>query len=108
MQPLDFLKQALPQILQEKLSGNLDVEGKDNQKIWTTLTFAQALDGKVAGHGGRQLILSGKESMLMTHWYVCFRMMTTDLIVFRMRAMHDAILVGINTVINDDPQLNSP
>ncbi|KAF8846129.1 bacterial bifunctional deaminase-reductase [Paxillus ammoniavirescens] len=56
-----------------------------------TLTFAQSLDGKIAGVAGRQLILSGSESMLMTHW---------------MRSMHDAILVGIGTTLNDDPQLN--
>ncbi|KAF8971747.1 dihydrofolate reductase-like domain-containing protein [Flammula alnicola] len=32
-----------------------------------TLTFAQSLDAKIAGAEGRQLILSGKESMVMTH-----------------------------------------
>ncbi|PPQ79415.1 hypothetical protein CVT25_002685 [Psilocybe cyanescens] len=56
-----------------------------------TLTFAQSLDAKIAGAGGHQLILSGKESMIMTHW---------------MRTMHDGILIGIGTAINDDPQLN--
>ncbi|CAA7264850.1 unnamed protein product [Cyclocybe aegerita] len=56
-----------------------------------TLTFAQSIDAKIAGAGGRQLILSGKESMVMTHW---------------MRTMHDGILVGIGTALNDDPQLN--
>jgi hypothetical protein len=35
-----------------------------------TLTFAQSLDGKIAGKDGEQLILSGKESMIMTHWCV--------------------------------------
>jgi 2,5-diamino-6-(ribosylamino)-4(3H)-pyrimidinone 5'-phosphate reductase len=50
------------------------------------------LDGKIAGEGGKQLILSGRESMIMTHW---------------MRTMHDAILVGIGTALNDDPQLNT-
>lgn len=35
-----------------------------------TLTFAQSLDAKIAGAGGQQLILSGKESMIMTHWYI--------------------------------------
>ena len=34
-----------------------------------TLTYAQSLDGCIAGVGGKQLILSGRESMLMTHWY---------------------------------------
>lgn len=33
-----------------------------------TLTFAQSSDGKIAGPGGQQVALSGKESMLMTHW----------------------------------------
>ncbi|KAF9502247.1 bacterial bifunctional deaminase-reductase [Pleurotus eryngii] len=56
-----------------------------------TLTFAQSLDSKIAGQGGQQLILSGKESMIMTHW---------------MRTMHDAIMVGIGTALNDNPQLN--
>lgn len=35
---------------------------------FVTLTFAQSLDAKIAGVGGKQLILSGKESMIMTHW----------------------------------------
>lgn len=35
---------------------------------FVTLTFAQSLDAKIAGQGGKQLILSGRESMVMTHW----------------------------------------
>lgn len=35
---------------------------------YVTLTFAQSMDAKIAGHGGKQLALSGKESMVMTHW----------------------------------------
>ncbi|KAI6047857.1 dihydrofolate reductase-like domain-containing protein [Pisolithus marmoratus] len=57
-----------------------------------TLTFAQSLDAKIAGNRKRQLALSCPESMLMTHW---------------MRSMHDAILVGIGTALNDNPQLNT-
>ncbi|KAJ3801551.1 dihydrofolate reductase-like domain-containing protein [Lentinula aff. detonsa] len=60
---------------------------------FVTLTFAQSLDAKIAGRGGKQLILSGRESMVMTHW---------------MRTMHDGILIGIGTALNDDPQLNNP
>ncbi|KAJ3722051.1 dihydrofolate reductase-like domain-containing protein [Lentinula guzmanii] len=59
---------------------------------FVTLTFAQSLDAKIAGRGGKQLILSGRESMVMTHW---------------MRTMHDGILIGIGTALNDDPQLNT-
>lgn len=57
-----------------------------------TLTFAQSLDAKIAGQHGQQLILSGKQSMVMTHW---------------MRTIHDGIMIGIGTALNDDPQLNS-
>ncbi|KAJ6504356.1 dihydrofolate reductase-like domain-containing protein [Mycena vulgaris] len=57
-----------------------------------TLTFAQSLDGKIAGPGGAALPLSGPESMRMTHW---------------LRTMHDAILVGSGTALADDPQLNT-
>lgn len=35
-----------------------------------TLTFAQSLDAKIGKRDGKQLILSGKESMIMTHWSV--------------------------------------
>ncbi|KAF9270693.1 dihydrofolate reductase [Marasmius fiardii PR-910] len=57
-----------------------------------TVTFAQSIDGKIAGVKGKQLILSGKESMIMTHW---------------MRTMHDGIMIGIGTALNDNPQLNT-
>ncbi|TFY68611.1 hypothetical protein EVJ58_g930 [Rhodofomes roseus] len=39
----------------------------DQGRPYVTLTFAQSLDAKIAGMGGKQLALSGKESMLMTH-----------------------------------------
>ncbi|KAI0692946.1 dihydrofolate reductase-like domain-containing protein [Cytidiella melzeri] len=71
---------------------NLTPESPHASRPHVTLTFAQSIDAKIAGAGGRQLILSGKESMVMTHW---------------MRTMHDAILVGIGTALNDDPQLNT-
>ncbi|KAI9022809.1 dihydrofolate reductase-like domain-containing protein, partial [Phycomyces nitens] len=58
---------------------------------FVTLTFAQSLDGKIALKG-QQLLLSGKESMAMTH---------------RLRLLHDGILVGIGTALVDDPQLNA-
>ncbi|KAF9162561.1 2,5-diamino-6-(ribosylamino)-4(3H)-pyrimidinone 5'-phosphate reductase [Actinomortierella ambigua] len=66
--------------------------GQNTTKPFVTLTYAQSLDGKIAGHGGQQLILSGPESMKATHM---------------LRAMHDGILVGINTVFNDDPRLTA-
>ncbi|POW09040.1 hypothetical protein PSTT_07083, partial [Puccinia striiformis] len=62
-----------------------------NQRPFVTLTYAQSLDGKIAGIDGQQLRLSGNQSMKMTHL---------------LRARHDGILVGIGTLLNDDPQLN--
>jgi hypothetical protein len=33
-----------------------------------TLTWAQSRDSKIAGPGGKRVMISGEESMLMTHW----------------------------------------
>lgn len=55
-----------------------------------TVSYAQSLDGSIAARGGARLRLSGPDSMRMTH---------------RLRALHDAIMVGIGTVLTDDPQL---
>ena len=57
---------------------------------FVTLTFAQSLDGSITRRRGEPLALSGSESMKMTH---------------RLRAEHEAILVGIGTVLADDPSL---
>ncbi|CAO3640070.1 unnamed protein product [Mucor fragilis] len=62
-----------------------------NDRPFITLTFAQSLDGKIAKQG-QQVLISGKESMAMTH---------------RLRTLHDGILVGIGTALVDDPQLNA-
>lgn len=37
------------------------------RRPFVTLTFAQTIDGCIAGENGQQLILSGNESMAMTH-----------------------------------------
>ena len=58
---------------------------------FVTLTYAQTIDGSIAAlKGTEQLIISSPESMLMTH---------------QLRSMHDAILVGVQTVNSDDPSL---
>lgn len=43
-------------------------ESRYSWRPHVTLTFAQSIDAKIAGKGGKQLILSGRESMVMTHW----------------------------------------
>lgn len=59
--PPEFLTSVL-------CTSGLELNDKTRPKV--TLTFAQSLDGKIAGKGGKQLILSGQESMIMTHWYL--------------------------------------
>jgi GTP cyclohydrolase II len=56
-----------------------------------TLSYAQSLDGSIADRPGRPLALSGAQAMAMTH---------------ALRALHQAILVGIGTVLADNPRLN--
>jgi len=63
-----------------------------SRRPWVTLAYAQSLDGSIAIQRAEQLNLSGDESRLMTH---------------QLRAMHDAILVGIGTVLADDPRLTA-
>jgi len=58
---------------------------------FVTLTYAQSLDGSIASNSGAPLAISGPKAMDFTH---------------RLRALHDGILVGIGTVLADDPRLN--
>jgi 3,4-dihydroxy 2-butanone 4-phosphate synthase/GTP cyclohydrolase II len=57
---------------------------------YTLLAYAQSLDGSLATVAGGPLTLSGPEALAYTH---------------ALRAAHQAILVGIGTVLADDPQL---
>ena len=55
-----------------------------------TISYAQSLDGSIAAVAGETLRLSGNRALAFTH---------------RLRSCHDAILVGIGTVLADDPRL---
>jgi len=57
---------------------------------WVTLKLAQTLDGKVATANGASKWITGAAARRHGH---------------RMRDRHDAIVVGIGTVLADDPQL---
>lgn len=52
--------------------------------------LAQSLDGRIATNSGVSQWISGPADLLHTH---------------RMRALVDAVIVGANTVLHDDPQL---
>ncbi|HEX7401915.1 MAG TPA: RibD family protein, partial [candidate division Zixibacteria bacterium] len=59
---------------------------------FVTLKFAQTLDGKIATTSSDSKWISSPASLEFTH---------------RLRSIHDAILVGVDTIIQDDPQLTA-
>lgn len=65
-------------------------EGRAGQPM-LTLSYAQSLDGSISLARGRPTFISGPQSLQLTH---------------QLRAAHAAILVGIGTLISDDPQLS--
>jgi riboflavin-specific deaminase-like protein len=58
-----------------------------------TLHFAQSLDGRIGlGPSAERALLSSEEGVVSAH---------------RARSEHDAVLVGIETVLHDDPRLTA-
>jgi 3,4-dihydroxy 2-butanone 4-phosphate synthase/GTP cyclohydrolase II len=55
-----------------------------------TLTYAQSLDGSIAATPNQQINISAPRSLEMTH---------------QLRSLHDGIMVGVGTILADDPQL---
>ncbi len=70
-----------------KSSGRLRKPGRP----LVTLTYAQTLDGSITHRRGEAgLAISGPQTKEMTHW---------------LRTRHAAILVGVGTLLADDPKL---
>jgi GTP cyclohydrolase II len=60
------------------------------ERPFVTLAYAQSVDGSISIARGLRSALSGPESLRFTH---------------ALRAGHDGILVGVGTVLADDPEL---
>ncbi len=73
-------------------NGRLNGRPEQVSRPQVTLSYAQSLDGSIAALRGSPLTLSSPESLRLTH---------------QLRAAHHGILVGVGTVIADDPQLTA-
>jgi 2,5-diamino-6-(ribosylamino)-4(3H)-pyrimidinone 5'-phosphate reductase len=70
---------------------NGQVSAAERRRPIVTLTFATSLDSSLSLAPGTRTALSGPRSKAMTHY---------------LRSQHEAICVGVGTVIADDPALN--
>ena len=64
----------------------------ENRRPFVTVSYAQSLDGSIASVNRQQMQLSGAESMRLTH---------------QLRTLNHSILVGIGTVLADNPSLTT-
>jgi 3,4-dihydroxy 2-butanone 4-phosphate synthase/GTP cyclohydrolase II len=68
-----------------------ELHRRSTGRPFCTLAYAQSVDGSITCNPMRQMALSGPESMTLTH---------------HLRALNDAVLVGIRTVLADNPKLS--
>jgi 3,4-dihydroxy 2-butanone 4-phosphate synthase/GTP cyclohydrolase II len=78
------------QAILDRVEAVRDRKRLDPARPCITLSYAQSLDGCIAADHGLPTAISNCQTLVLTH---------------HLRAMHDALLVGVNTVIVDDPRL---
>jgi 3,4-dihydroxy 2-butanone 4-phosphate synthase/GTP cyclohydrolase II len=70
--------------------GQARLRKRPQGRPFVTLAYAQSIDGSISIARGQRSALSGPESLRLTH---------------ALRAGHEGILVGVGTVVADDPEL---
>jgi riboflavin biosynthesis pyrimidine reductase len=70
--------------------GQARARRRPHGRPFITLAYAQSVDGSISIARGQRSALSGPEALRLTH---------------ALRAAHDGILVGVGTVVADDPEL---
>ena len=85
----DQISRWLTSLRQE--SGALASKCESEGRPIITLSYAQSWDGSITTEPGQTLSLSSRTTNAMTH---------------ALRSWHDGILIGIGTVLADDPLLN--
>jgi 2,5-diamino-6-(ribosylamino)-4(3H)-pyrimidinone 5'-phosphate reductase len=78
-------------LLEPRVPPKSDAKETSRSRPFVTLTFATSLDSSLSLAPGVRTRLSGPGSKAMTHY---------------LRTRHSAILVGVSTVLADDPALN--
>ena len=87
---IDVVGPVLPELCQRENRGYVSV--RTQSRPWITLKKATAADSSIAHADGSPMKITSKNQDIWSHTWL--------------RAKHDAILVGIQTVLNDNPQLN--
>ena len=80
---------SITALVQDLAEARARVRPRD--RPFVTLAYAQSLDGSITTARGERYNLSGPPALRLTH---------------ALRARHDALLVGVGTVLADDPELN--
>ena len=84
----DFERTGILSALEERANRHFATTGKP----FVTISYAQSLNGAIAGAAGQPVAISCREALVYTH---------------QLRSLHDGILVGVQTVLADDPALTT-
>ena len=81
---------SIAELLDNLAAARARATARPRDRPFVTLAYAQSLDGSITTARGERYRLSGPDALRFTH---------------ALRARHDAILVGVGTVLADDPEL---